>query len=775
MPMLLQFRFKIVARNFLLAGLCYWMGLAPTRLYAEEEWEWVREHFTLQVKTEPLRVWVHTQQGTITPHPEGSIVFGEAADPDMDMFGITNWEIEDERRELITAWVENERGQRARLEIQLADHYFALELAPESNSVQDKRYRIDFRTEGLSPAYGLGDHGGYGDNMDVTGFVNDDFGNRDNHHRFISTFTIFPSHGFAQVLFSEKTKRVAVTHNESRLGVAAERSAKVYYFVGSPPTIYETYKAVRNKEGYPDVKPRYRFYELGYEAFGSLGWNTYQTSVQGDIARYIKEGYPLRWSVVGSGFWKGERRNPLEGATTSFGIWDDTAGKDRNDGLPNPRYPSPEALKEFLKSNDIKLFLGLRINFKAPPKFNGYLYGPHDGHFSAEGLSKDYFVRNEGGVVGTFRVNFPQGNVFLLESKNKDAVNWYTTAVDRWGASGFKEDLMLHDGAKLNNDAKLNPVNEALANKGYLIMARNSAYSVSGDILRLEDTQHGFDQDRPLINGLNYAASGTGAVYLDIVAGKYLENPLTEDQKLYFVRNAMTVAVSPVMAMGHGPWHLEDPSYERAVKKAVDWRVEHTPYIYSEIVRGYETGFPYAMTPLPLKFPADTHTYRLAGKSYRQYSWMVGESLLATPLFGNDYASATHRNVYLPVGRWMDYETKKWYEGPLLLTDYAFPIDKVPVFIGGQGVLVRNNKGDGLSAQIYPASDQPYDHTFYFADGESSAVIKKDFHSWEKGVYKVRVSPEGYEQELRWEDMSQTLTFGLEPAKVYHITYLGNL
>src|SRR5690606_41609920 len=53
-------------------------------------------------------------------------------------------------------------------------------------------------------------------------------------------------------------------------------------------------------------------------------------------------------------------------------------------------------------------------------------------------------------------------------------------------------------------------------------------------------------RSRPLINGLNYAASGVSAVYLDIVAGKYLEKPLTDDQKLYFVRNAMTVAVSPV-------------------------------------------------------------------------------------------------------------------------------------------------------------------------------------------------------------------------------------
>src|SRR5690606_26185518 len=138
----------------------------------------------------------------------------------------------------------------------------------------------------------------------------------------------------------------------------------------------------------------------------------------------------------------------------------------------------------------------------------------------------------------------------------------------------YKEELMLYDRKKLDNDAKLNDINEALMDRDYLIMARNGAYSVPGDILRLEDTKYGFDQDRPLINGLNYAASGAAAVYLDIVAGKYLENPLTDDQKLYFVRNAMTVAVSPVMAMGHGLWHLLHPAYEKAVKKAMQWHVD---------------------------------------------------------------------------------------------------------------------------------------------------------------------------------------------------------
>src|SRR3546814_5812638 len=59
---------------------------------------------------------------------------------------------------------------------------------------------------------------------------------------------------------------------------------------------------------------------------------------------------------------------------------------------------------------------------------------------------------------------------------------------------------------------------------------------------------------------------------------------------------------------------------------------------------------------------------------------MIGESLLASPLYGNDYATATKRDVYLPEGKWIDFETGQSFEGPLTLQDYSFPPEKIPVF-----------------------------------------------------------------------------------------------
>lgn len=729
-----------------------------------------RAGYTMSIDTHTMQLWVQYEHTRILPHPLGNVAFSHAGDTTTHTLSAVR--VQQYGEDSLAALVKNTHGLNALVNIRLDDGFFSITLAPEHDTAsEDGLYQIDFRTAALHPAYGLGDHGGFGDNTDITGFVDDDFGNRDNEHRFVSTFTIFPAHQFAQVLFSEKTKRVAVTHEENRLGVAAAKSAKVYYFLGDPKQIYDTYKSVRKAEGYPDFKPKYLFFQLGYEAFGSLGWNTYQVSVEEDIDNYLQQGYPIKWVVVGSGFWKGERRNPKEGATTSFGIWDDMAGDRRTDNLPNPRYPSPQAFKDFFRAKDISLLLGLRINFKAPEEYGGHFLEEHDGKFVHEGLKRGYFIKDKKGNPETYRVNFPQGNVFLLDGKNPDAVNWYAAGADRWEVDGFKEDLMLYDGKKLDNDAKLNTVNEALMNKGYYVMARNSAYSAAGDILRLEDTKHGFDQDRPLINGLNYAASGASAVYLDIVAGKYLENPLTEDQKLYFVRNAMAAAVSPVMAMGHGPWHLENPVYENAVKKAVRWHAEHAAYIYSEALKSHYTGFPYIMTPLPLVFPSDSNTYRLAGKEHRQYSWMFGESLLATPLYGNDYAAAMKRNVYLPKGRWMDYESKAWFEGPITLENYDFPLDKIPVFVGGKGILVRE-RANHYEAWVYPTANEEFSYVFHFPDGEKTSVIHKSFTGWKKGKYLVKNQETGEEQVVNLDDLNSPFTFVIIPGINYRLNLM---
>ncbi len=653
---------------------------------------------------------------------------------------------------LFSCIVANAVGLRARVDFYLSDAVINLRIAPEDRTgVAQKAnlsYTIEARTAGFGPVYGLGDHGSYGQSTNLFGYSNDNFMNTTDKSRFITSFAVFPKQQFAEVVFEKASKRVGINSNENKLGANQVGSVNIYYFFGDMQEIYAGYAKVRIAEGYPDFKPKYDFFDLGYEAFGSLGWNTAQSTVQNDVSSYLQRGYPLKWVVVGSGFWKGDRKSPSEGSTNSFGIWDDTFQQNRKDDLPNPRYPDVAGFKKYFRDRNISLILGIRVNFKAPSDQGGFDNPVNDGPYTNEGIRNDYFIKDTEGKPKVFSAVFPKGNVYILNGNNPAAVQWFYNGSKKWGVMGYKEDTMMKDGRLVMDDGKANKADEILMKNGYHVMVRNAAYSVPGEIIRIEDTQYGQDQDRPLINVLSFAASAAPNTYPDIVGGKYHKLPLSEDVKRYYVRNSLFAAVCPAMSLGLGPWHLENKLYEQVIKKTADWHHQFAPYIYSAALESYYTGYPVTMTPLQIAYPKDTATYDLASKMKKQYSWMLGPSLLAAPAYGNDYATVVSRNVYLPEGVWLDYESGEKFKGPLVLKDYPFPDDKIPVFVGGKGVLIKkSNDADEFIATVYPVSHPNSTYKFYYPDGKSESVISNKNVNWDAeivimdGISKKQIAP----------------------------------
>ena len=111
----------------------------------------------------------------------------------------------------------------------------------------------------------------------------------------------------------------------------------------------------------------------------------------------------------------------------------------RHNGAHSCQHRDPDVVgfKNFFASRDILLFLGLRINFKADSANGGHYTPVNDGPFSPEGLSKDYFVTGTNGQAEVFKVNFPQGNVHLLDGSKPAAVDWYVRGVKKWGVRYF--------------------------------------------------------------------------------------------------------------------------------------------------------------------------------------------------------------------------------------------------------------------------------------------------------------------------------------------------
>ncbi len=613
--------------------------------------------------------------------------------------------------------VDTEDGSKCRVEITLSEQTSQFKAIPEKEGM----YSILFRAGGISPGYGLGDDlihhiipGWHdlvakGKGTEITGFEDNDFRAKGARERLISNFAIYPVNRFAWVNIYPHSKIVHSTAGEIVQGSNAASSIdQLYFFFGEPKQIYNSWLQLRNEAGYPVMKPEYELFGLGWEAWGALGWNTNHRSVQEDVDHYLELGYPLQWMIIGSGFWP--RHDSLFHATTSFGMWDPE------------KYPDPKGLIDYFHNKDLKILLGLRIAF--------VIGGP----FSEEGVERGYFLM-EGEVPKIFKIGFPKKPIYILDTQNPEAVAWYVDLCDRWGIDGFKEDIYGY-GRYLLSDDKLNPVNEALIKKGYLIMLRNNYLGSPGSMHRIEDFNYDQDQDRGAINTLIYPYCGLPFSYPDLIGGLFggmdFDGDVSPRIKKYMMRNAMWASVHPTMAMGKGPWHFRDAQVDSVMLKAARLHNRLHPYIYSQAIRFYHDGFPWSMAPLPLVFPDDPAVHGRENNVDRGYQWMIGDALLATPLYGEDYESATTRNVYLPKGKWIDYETGTVYNGPVMLSGFELPLEKVPLFVGGTGVVIEK-AGDGLRARIYPISENATT-IFYDKDGDTASTISLERPDWQNIV-----------------------------------------
>ena len=540
------------------------------------------ENYSIMIEKEGFKYSFQRPNGLVIAkeHPVSGVRISEFGGS--EFFDAQSTSLESYNQEQVHMIVTISNGEQADVKIDLFQNYSRFSIIPRNQ--HDSSYIIDARTASLNPVFGLGDYGSHSNEFNdvdgpcgthvearnssnLIGFVRNEIINQGSCRRFVSNFTIFSAHNFAQVLFHDGKKRVGFTETENRIGAAdVQQVNTLYYFMGNDlQQIYLDYKNTRINEGYYDVKPRFRMFETGWEAYGALGWDTYQASVMENIETYLNKGFPLRWGVVGSGFWPGDRTTRTEGTTVSFGMWDDTETP-REDNLPNPRYPDPDALKSLFEENDLKLILGLRNHFKDPstPEYNE----ENDGLFPVEALDNDYYLRaSDGKLVRSTNNSFPGGPIFFLDSFNDEAMEWFKEGTDLWEVDGFKEDAMIYD--RLYQDRMWNPFNQMLSENGYLIIVRNSAYSVPGDLIRINDTYAGTgehfhaDAHRIPLNLLSNAASGAPNGYPDIVGGTPTSDPTSSQYQKYYVRNVMLAAVSPSMSFGTGPWLLNHPEYEK--------------------------------------------------------------------------------------------------------------------------------------------------------------------------------------------------------------------
>lgn len=635
--------------------------------------------------------------------PDGTIWLGADNKSGIELLRtpIVSTELIDNSAEQAKFLVANDIGISACVTLYFSAFYFKMTVA----LTDDYRGAITIQNKGLYPSYGLSDFTGRKEpyTTEIDGYRNGYLGALADEKptRGVSNFIVFPKQGIATVNMDPRKKIIMV--NKDRLvqgSFYADQMPALYFFMGTLKQIYADFHKTRHTEGYKMYQPKYEWFGVGWEAFGALAWETNHKTVKEDVDRYLENGFPLSWMVVGSGFWPDD---PKYFATTSFGYWDKN------------KYPNPKEFIDYFHKKGLKFIIGLRIAFIP------------NGPYTDEGLTKGYFIKKDG-KPRLFQVSFPKPDCYFLDGTNPEAVQWYVDLCAKWeefGVDGYKEDVYGYDFRDLPDD-KLNKVNEALMDKGIYLMGRNNYLGSAMDLHRYEDFNYNQNQDRGPVNGLAFSYSGFPYTYPDIIGGTGLTNKrfgeIPENRlSKYLMREAKYAAVNPSMSVGYGPWNLDNPKVLEVVRDAAQLHDRLHPYIYNTAIQTYYTGFPYTLTPLPLAFPNDRTTYHRENDNVRGYQWMIGDALMAYPLYGEDYEEADARDVYLPEGKWIDYDNGKRYQGPMMLSDFKIPVEKTPIFIGGSGFVVEKVDGK-LKGRVYPVG-YVGETIFYDKDGKTKSVL----------------------------------------------------
>jgi len=655
-------------------------------------------NYTLKVKRAMFKLSLLNSDGStlLAEHPSRGVHFRDSNGGTMTSTLCSS----DPSQGYVHFVVTNEHNQSADVLFWPREHAVRISVLPRStDNSRDNDIAVLFSDLGDEAVFGLGDQGKDGN---LNGKSNIKVAGNGHHDRFISTFAIQPEKGlaFAQMLQgNERLNRdswqvMDLIPGKLKLAGIDVRSVKnSYLFIGDPKQIYREFNEAKKEAGYPTAKPDIRAFGAGWEAWPNLRYDTNQSAVQSNIQEFLDHGYPLKWGVVGSGFWE------EGGTTTTFNRWNYS------------KYPNPQGMIDWFHERGLAIMFGLRPNFSMEdPESTEAI----DGGFAAKDASGDAMIF----ASWEFPKNQP---MVMLDGFSPEALQWWKEKTALWGVDGWKEDTMISSTSAVP-EAQKTPYHDGFANgpmkilhdRGDIVMARNAYMANPGSIHRINDT--GGEQLRIPQLVLSYAFSGSPNVYTDGIGNDSAEAD-------YLVRHTLLSSMTATMAFGKKPW-LKSEEQSKAMLRATKWHQAYLPTIYDAAIDAFDSGFPYTATPMPLAFPGDNKVYDLDDK--KMWQWMIGESMLAHPVFGS---GGYTRDVYLPEGIWIDYDSGEKFdvgaEG-MTLSNYDHSMGRMPVFVGGKGVLIRQNSDENqYYAQVWPvkATNEAVTAEFTHTDGETRYQI----------------------------------------------------
>ena len=293
-----------------------------------------------------------------------------------------------------------------------------------------------------------------------------------------------------------------------------------------------------------------------------------------------------------------------------------------------------------------------------------------------------YHVRNEGGVL-------PYEDA-VLDFSNPEAVRWYKDKLRGLLDLGvsvikadFGEDAPLHglyaSGRTGWYEHNLYPVR-------YNDVVYDVTEEVAGDGIIWGRSAWAGSQRYPLHWGGDaentnaaMAASLRAGLSMGLSGFTYWSHDMggfVEKAPRDLYRRWVPFGVLTSHSRAHGapprePWEY-DEAFEADYRRALELKYALMPYIYAQSVAASERGHP-VLRSLFFEYPDDPTAWLVEDQ------YLFGSDLLVAPLF----EETDRRTVYLPPGRWIDYQTGRAYDGGRW---HEIAAGEIPIVL-----LVKNN------------------------------------------------------------------------------------
>jgi len=305
-------------------------------------------------------------------------------------------------------------------------------------------------------------------------------------------------------------------------------------------------------------------------------------------------------------------------------------------------------------------------------------------------------LKSEGDAYGYFFPGF--NNRPAADMRNPNAYNWFKNHLDTFAAMGIKG-YKIDRGHQREHPIWVENENVYLYNKmaaesqmarygsDYLIHARN-CFDKSRKYVGIWNGDIPGNYEgiaRSIKNGLRCGAinfpcfgSDTGGFYI-------------HPDKELFARwlqfstycTMMEVHIDPNRTVWYDDDypHNEEPNLIDIARKQCREHHDLIPYTKSCMYIAHQTGMP-VMRQLIFAYPDDSKLYDMWDE------YLYGPEILVAPILTK---AAINRNVYLPEGKWLNYNDKNTaYSGPDTITADA-PIDVIGLYVRAGAIIPRGD------------------------------------------------------------------------------------